>query len=424
MSDFRVAKGLFLAEAERPLCSVGGLSFQPTAVIAWWTNQLQEGSAPGNRGGVGFWTAHGCVATAWASTNGTLKTCTAHAADDAALLGCDSVAESIVMRAELNSFDEDAFTLRWSTPPRDSWLVHFLALGGAAVTGATAGWLSSAPQSGARGNEVRHPNPDLILVAPTALDSVGGCSRGLLAGIGAASGTEAASAVFISPDQGLIGSPVGAQRTDAAVLILRGTDPVEAIGIPRILRGSNPAVHWSVSPPEASVTGYLALSGLRCKVGPVGSPPKRGLVRTRVGFRPEALLFFSWGLRADSGTKRIGRLCLGGAAGGHSGCAGWGDANAAVPRTRTHVTSSTGRVVIIADTRGGADHAAAALDSVHRGGFTLDWTESDHADRQVIYVALGPPRAHPLRDQLLRRGARIAEIARNRLSRRPRESGR
>ena len=57
------------------------------------------------------------------------------------------------------------------------------------------------------------------------------------------------------------------------------------------------------------------------------------------------------------------------------------------------VTDSSGAVipgaeVTVTNTQTGGIHAAAALASIDRDGFTLDWTSSDGLQREFAYVAL------------------------------------
>ena len=128
---------------------------------------------------------------------------------------------------------------------------------------------------------------------------------------------------------------------------------------------------------------------MRAIVGVDRSPTRPGAVVTRVGFRPSALLFFSWGLGASATPRGIGRLCLGAAAAGEAGCVSWDDRNVTSPETATRVRSSGTHVLVVVDTRTGGIHAQAELASVDEGGFTLDWTVSDGTAREFVYVALG-----------------------------------
>jgi hypothetical protein len=184
----------------------------------------------------------------------------------------------------------------------------------------------------------------------------------LTIGLGAIAAGGRAAAGYTVPDDGPPGAVVGSQR--------RG---VAAVGAP------------------APRFAYLALTGVRAKVGADESTAGPGRKRTRVGFRPEGLLLFSWGLGASKSPKGIGRLCLGAASGEASGCTSWDDRNVSAPETCTHVASSDERALLVTDTQTGGLHAEAERAGFDERGFTLDWRRSDRGRREFLYVALGAP---------------------------------
>jgi|RhiMetdeSRZDD1v2_1073273.scaffolds.fasta_scaffold05486_2 hypothetical protein len=341
MSSLHASKGV-LATVADPRQTIDRLGFRPAALVAWWSRQDGHGVGSGNRGGIGFWTSEHCAAVAWASEDGTPDARTAHAAEPVAILGLAGASGEVAMRAQVE-FGPDGVTLTWTPPPMEPWLVHFLALGGASIRSAQVGWAPSAPAAG---------GADLVLVAPAG---------GATIGIGAGDGRRRAAAGYSVAPGSAPGAVSGAQRTDASI-----------VDLGRPVRRAC----------------YLALAGVRAKVGADVSPTRPGPRQTRVGFRPEALLLFSWGLAASRRPRGIGRLCLGGAAGPESGCVGWDDRNATAEVTATHVRSSGDDVLVVADTRTGGIHARAKLTGADDGGFTLDWSAADVVRRQFAYVAL------------------------------------
>ena len=351
---FTAKKGVFLTAGDVELQTVDGLGFRPLVVVAWWSNQCELGSTEGNRGGVGFWTEHESAAVAWASEDRAPVARTGHRAERSALLGLNKNGSGIVMRADVSSFDPDGLTLRWDARPGEPWLVHFLALGGA-LHCPRVDWISASsdqrPESLDRGNE----QPDLKFVVPAGGSTIG---------IGAASRREQVAAGYSFPPGSAPGSVVGMQRSDTALLDLDG--------------------------PDARAC-YLALEGVRARVGTDTSPTQPGKRRTRVGFRAEALVLFSWGLAASRKPRGIGRLCIGAASGGESGCISWDDRNVGASETSSHAISSSQDVLVVANTRTGGVHAQAELASIDDRGFTLDWSESDGTRREFAWVALAAP---------------------------------
>jgi hypothetical protein len=261
--------------------------------------------------------------------------------------------------------------------------VHYLALGGASLSSGRVGWLAPERRVAL---EARHG--DLLLFAPASAEPIP--VPNLAVGIGAAAGRSQAGAAFASRDGAEAGDVAGAQRDDAAILVVRDATTMATVG--RTVRSGlrNVAVRWSPVAPAAGRVAYLALAGLRCKVGVDVSPPAPGSRSTKgIGFRPEAVLLFSWGLHAKREPTDIGRLCVGGATSpSASGCAGWDDRDVDARPSTTHVCSSTNDVLLVTNTQNGGIHAAASLASIDDDGFTLEWTRSDGLQREFAYVAV------------------------------------
>ena len=383
MRALHAAKGTFTADAASPSQTVGGLGFAPRAVIAWWTRQEREGVGSGNRGGLAFWAAGaGTAAVAWVSEDGATPTRTSRLADSAAFLGLEHASDQEPTRAQIASIDQDGFTLSWETPPEAAWIVHYLALGGHALTGARVGWLTPNVS-------LEAARRDVLLFTPAPPESQTPTPH-LSIGIGAAFGRRQAAVGFFSRNGTDAGEVAGVQRDDAAIVVVDDTTGPASLGR-TVRRGRRDvALRWSPTEPQAQRVAYLALEGVRCKVGVDVSPSAPATKSTHgIGFRPDALLFFSWGLHAKRETTDIGRLCIGGATSpAAAGCAGWDDRDVDARPSTTHVCSSTTDVLIVTNTQTGGIHAAAALGSIDRDGFTLDWTSSDGLQREFAYVAL------------------------------------
>jgi hypothetical protein len=389
MPTLHAAKGVFVTGSDS-LQHVGGVGFQPAVVIAWWTRQENDGIVLGNRGGMGFWAAEpACAAVAWASDDGAIPTATARVHDAAALLGLDRAGDGVAMRATVASFDADGFTLAWDVQPTAPWTVHYLALGGPAVTDARVGWVSAPTSPGRQTVPLDRIDPDLVLFLPTAASVRGASVEGLSLGIGAVAGKRQAAAGFVSRNGADAGDVGGAQRTDAAIMAVADRAALSCLGTVSVA-GAEVAIDWVATPAEPIEVPYLAVEGVRARVGAHVSPTEPGSRATRgVGFRPDALLLLTWGLHPSTEPTDIGRLCLGGATSPATcGCAGWDDRDTDARPANTHVSSSTRDAVVVTNTQTGGVHAAASLRSIDDDGFTLDWHTSDGFRREVVFVAL------------------------------------
>src|SRR6266516_2235492 len=128
----RASKGVLHATPSGRLDErIGGIGFEPGALILWWTAQAEWGSAPGNRGGVGLVAGSMQSAVAWASDDGAESIRASRWLDDAAVLGfAGADADCSDIRGRIAAFDDDGFVFEWLTRPRTPWLIHYLALGG------------------------------------------------------------------------------------------------------------------------------------------------------------------------------------------------------------------------------------------------------------------------------------------------------
>ena len=361
MTAFAAKKDAFKTSKDLVLQSIGGLGFRPAGVVAWWARESQPATRSSNCGGIGFWTEKESAAVAWSSVDGTASSTTARVADSAALLGLSEAGTEVALRAHVESFDQDGVTLRYTTSPEEDWVVHFLALGGS-IQDQRVGWISSQSAVVSRKTGFWPTKSGVVLLGVAPLE-LGVVSRSLAVIFGAADTRSAAVAGYACPD---------------------GSPPGDVTGMQR--RGATPFAWPTLGGP--SQLCYLSLDGLRAKVGTDVSPRDGGRRHTRVGFRPGALILFSWGLPSSPAVASIGRLCIGGWTSDRTGCISWDDRNVKADETRTHARSSLQEPLVVTDTRTGGIHAQATLTSVDDRGFTLDWT-NDGGQREFAYVTLG-----------------------------------
>lgn len=381
--SFLAEKSVLTITGEREEVVVD-LSFDPAAVIAWWTRQGHHGIGFENAGGIGLWTKQATRSVAWISEDAQPAARVRRVADTSALLGLGRGTEGVTMRAELESVGRARLTLRFTIAPREPWTVHLLALGGASVRARLGE--TDPPDTPRTELELDDLRPDLVLfvpgtgpVAPPALEVT----------IGAAAGSGQAVAGYSVKHGSPPGAVVAAQRGDAATILPPADGDSVRVGRLRARSRHDAYLEFQGAARDWPAALYLALEGVRASVGTDVSPRVPGLRRTKVGFRPEALLAFSLGLSPASRPRGIGRLCLGGATPKASGCAGWDDRNVKAERTSTHVLSSVEHLLVVADTRTGGVHAQAKLAAVDGRGFTLDWERSDGESREFVFVALG-----------------------------------
>ena len=250
--------------------------------------------------------------------------------------------------------------------------------------------------------------PDFVLLVPSGVERPGERAAGSLLSIGVAAdqASQAASA-FLSTAAASGGQSRSHQRT-GLIAALPGPGPAESSAFGRLV-SIDPdgfTVEWYGNVGKLGSVMCLAVQGGRYKIGADVSSQAPGERRTaRVGFRPDALLAFSWGLPPSTEAKEVGRLSLGAADSSACGCASWDEEHRTAPPTKTHVHSDEA-LILVPDTRTGGVHSRAGVSKLDSDGFTLDWDQSD-GPRQFVYVAFGssaadrPPRVR-LKEALIR----------------------
>jgi hypothetical protein len=383
---------------------VGGLGFRPCALLLWWSAQADWGSAPGNRGGVGLAAGSGQSAIAWASDDGAESIRASRWLEDVAILGFEAAsADGPDVRGQIGAFDEDGFVVNWHTRPRTPWLVHYLALGGSDLREAAVCRFAAA-QTGLQRVDGLKFEPDFVLLVPSGVEKPGIRAAGTLLSLGVATDESAqAAGAFLSTGTGTGAQSRSSQRTgNVAALPFSGTSESAAFGT---LVSTDPdgfTLEWSRDAEDLGSVMCLAVKGGRYKIGADVSPKAPGTRRTGgVGFRPSALLVFSWGLAPSTEAKEVGRLCVGAAVSSACGCASWDEDHRTAPPTKAHVHSTDDALILVPDTRTGGVHASAGVRKLDSDGFTLDWQQSDGFARQFVYVAFGSSAAdRPLRVRL------------------------
>ena len=356
--------------AGRPEQHVERIGFRPVAVVLWWSSQTTEGRVRGCCGGIGFVGDGASGAAGWYADDGTELTRAGTASADAALVVARPGAEPARAHVDLT---DDGFSIRWEPSPELPVLVDYVALGG--IPNAASGRVSS--RSMTLGFE-----PDVVFLASAR------SAPGLLAAVGAAvAGGGQAGSSFLYPDAASPEAVAGAQREDAALVIPRA-DRADAATLVRVVPTAS-GFDVTCEGQDAPEMIYLALGGVRCRLGVESAPRKPGLRRARVGFRPDALIAFTWGLGAATAPRDIGRLCIGAATGASDQrTVVWYARDIPAPQTATGSVASSSQLLLVPDTQGDRLHASARVEELHDDGFSLRWLESDGRPRRFVYVAL------------------------------------
>jgi hypothetical protein len=248
--------------------------------------------------------------------------------------------------------------------------------------------------------------PDLVLLVPSGVEKPGDRADGTLLSLGTATDESAqAASAFLSTGAGTPGRSGSSQRTGRVVALPFSRSSGRLVSTD----ADGFTLEWTGDMSELGSVLCLAVKGGRYKVGADVSPKTPGTKRTAgVGFRPSALLAFSWGLAPSAEAKEVGRLSVGAATASGCGCASWDEEHRTAPPTKAHVHSTDEALILVPNTRTGGVHASAALSKLDDDGFTLDWQRSDGSPRQFVFVAFGSSTAErPLRVRLKEAATRL-----------------
>lgn len=364
--------GTFVAAEGGGTQMVGGVGFEPVAVLLWVTEHPREGVIEGGHMGRG-WTdgsASGAVATAWAAGRDTVRS---RWADDACIT-LVSAEGDVLAEASPAGMHDDGFAVEWTTPgaPR---MVAFLALGGPieARVGNTA--LSMATET----IDVVGFLPDVVLLAGVEGMPVPGISNRGGHGFGVALPSEGshASAHRGSPmgtgSSGIVDgvalATVEAAPTVGQSYVLVGVD-FDGFGLNRQIGTGSIGTTW------------LALRGVAARGGIMTQPNAVGDQAVPLPFTPVVVMF-------DGGDQAEGlgaepELVHGVAVGTGAQAALWMGHSGPSTETAWDQTHA-----LVSRDAGGQPVARASVTAADASGFTLGWTTADDVPRQIGWLALG-----------------------------------
>jgi hypothetical protein len=389
-----VAKGIL--RVARDVTPAAELNFRPRALVLWWCRERSGGCA----GGIGFATeGGGDASTAWAADDALAPGVLSRwGAETPLLLHGDPQTPDVSSRGRIR-FGDRGFSVECDHHPEHSWLVHYLALGGADVHRAAVRDLA-LESTGTRAVTGLGFEPGLVLAAVGAGSKAGEPRSGLAVGFGAAvRPSKQAAGGFVSQADADGTIARGAQFADALALLPAAAASGEIAALSRLVSFDRDGFTLETTKLGSELPlAVLALEGGSYTVG-MGTASSRA---TAVGFPAGGGLLFGTGLNATSRARDIGRFCVGGfARDQRAGCVSWSTLRRGAwpPEPRSRSTAEA--VFEVIDTTSGELHARATLASLGRRLFRLSWPVLERPPRDFGYVAFGAERRRTtLRDRL------------------------
>jgi hypothetical protein len=386
--------GSFAKRAGTGTQVVSGVGFTPKAVFFWTGGATTADSGFENvdlQQCTGISDGVHSFCTAHRSGDGLTSSSTAHGYYATAAIVTVDLGGTLNALANMVGFTSDGFTLDWtSSVSADGILIHFIAIGGAAVQ-ARVGNIVSVNSTGNQAitGVGFEPQSVLFLMDASATTTLPNVSTGYGPnGIGWAT----ASAQGTVDDDSV--APLNPsdttryQRTDKCVSSYGSGITWE--GAMSSLDADGFTINWTVA--RVANLGYLALSGLVASVGALTTPAATGTQHTALGFQPQAVLFLSTGQAASTSIQTQNRMSVGATDGTRQRVSWSGDNNNVSPTQTARYDATTSVIVAATPAAAGGSstkNAEASLSAFEDDGFTLNWTTVDVTTRQVLYFAIG-----------------------------------
>ena len=394
--------GLFVKKGNFAKCTTGSctntissLTFQPKAVIFFWTRQTVDGLASGLYAGYGFATSatnERAIAIASDDNIGSNSDTGRSSLDTRSItIISDATAPTVSAVGDVTAWTTNGFTITWTTNENRADIIHYLALGGSDITNAVAGSFAATASAGTQGVTGVGFEPDFLMFL-SADQGLTTATRGK-ASIGFAAGAEGADeasvAVSLEDAQSVPSQDTWIrQRTDRSTNELSDSGAEDHLATVDSFDANGFTINKSAA--DATTFFYLALKGGKYKVGSFNkcatTPTCSGQSVSTVGFKPAGLIPMSGNQLSSTGIQAEGRISFGASDGTTEGATWWHDKDQVNPTDSNQRTSTT--KIAVHGSRGTLN-AEADLTAFGSNGFTLDWTTNNSVVEEIIYAAFG-----------------------------------
>ena len=372
-----------------------GLGETPKALILWTDAKSNEAFSAELALSFGFTDGTTSLSVGTASQNGVATSNSARRMATKLLTIIPPTSTSgVLVEAAFKSWDATNFTITWSPNTATSYVIHYIAIGGADVSAKVLNWQhptvtgtrrspasgSCRPSSSAR---TAAASPRWTRARPTAAFNLGVMDFG---------GAQWAGGMFMV-DNGAPTSAFRGQSNDAGIYNF-GNGAVSKRAVWKSMDADGFTVTYSFNDAVANIQDVtLALSGVNVHAGSfLKSTGAATAVQslTGSGFTPSVVLLASVQDVAQA-TAPIAqaRFGLGAASATVEGSSAVADLDAQAT-TSTQGIDKTSKAFVKVDNATSTINAEAHLASMDVDGFTLNWTTNDAVATQMLYLALAP----------------------------------
>lgn len=395
-ADYSVVKGTFAANTSTGDQTVDtGSGIVMKAVLLWGTTQTSEGFTTEASGFFGMATSSSArSAVAWSSDDNVTPTVTGggYFTDRAVEIFSDGAPTEDAI-ADFVSFgtggNAGKFTINWSDAPGSAWIIHYMALGGSDITGATIKSLTAHANDGTDATTGIGFQPDMLLFLGSTRTSTGsGANASLIMGSTTGTGNMAALWAGSVDNTALQDHPAALQNPDACLEFptTEAGQSVQSTAVLTSFDSDGYTLTWDVlGVNPAYLYSALAIKGGSYNLGTfIGRSTAGTQAVTGVGFQPAGLFFFvnPNNMTFDGNNVELMNIALGGTDGTTQGVAWTNDdqmAASGMP-SRTNMMTKTDKLIgsyrdVDASGCTGNICSESSLTSLDSDGYTLNWNK-------------------------------------------------
>jgi len=391
-----VKEGTFTKTTVTGNQNVTGVGFKPKALLLFTTRQNSTGSTDIYNFAIGFSNGSSSRSIGVASDDNVATSNAGRAFGTQALRILSAGTPTVTAQANVTSFDPDGFTLNWATNDSTASIIHYVALGGEAITNAA---VSSFVANTATGNQPVSGlgfKPDFLMFMHAANTTETGTATHGYISYGFTTFSDRGAVAVASEDARATKDTWRFQKTDRAIVAL--TESTGVIDAEADIVSMDPngfTINWVNAPASADRVYYLALKGGQYDVGnfvkTTSAAPVTQTIAT-VEFQPSGLLLSSFNRASSTSSNPNNRLSFG-ATDGTMQSAIWAGDRDGVGNSITARSTTTSKVIRLATEQATGSsstiNAEANLASMNSNGFNMTWTTNDSTQTRIIYAAFG-----------------------------------
>lgn len=300
------------------------------------------------------------------------------------------------VKAYISSFTADGFNLTYDANDTNGHTIYYMAIAGSEIS-TKIGTVTLNSSTGNQSFTGVGFKPDGIIIAGginTSASESDATDAKMMLGCACRADNSMGCIVGTSDDAQGTSDTYDSQRTDLFGRMLNSsTGADQQVFTINSFDADGFTVNKSVSD-ISRIYGYLAIKGVKIKIGAQNSRTSTGSQSTTgVGFKPKALITWSWALVADTLVNTDLVFCISGSDGSTDNGYGARDVDA---QATTICWANRNDSKLLVNNGGTAADSEMDVTSFDNDGFTLNYTSAASGAWQFLYIAIGEDAQSPI----------------------------